>query len=149
MKLLLLLLFTMVISLCGHSQSKCNYSNEQYLQERINILETIINDRIFDSINNLYNEKHILFGTDTTSMDIVLYKIQKNNPKIKICSRYDFENGYWIYDDIGFGLSQSNTEVAAFQIEYVSNNEGKNLLLGISLEKKKGQWIIIDISIIE
>ena len=30
----------------------------------------------------------------------------KNNPKIKICSRYDFENGYWIYDDIGFGLSK-------------------------------------------
>ena len=104
MKLLLLLLFTMVISLCGHSQSKCNYSNEQYLQERISILETVINDRIFDSINNLYNEKHILFGTDTTSMDIVLYKIQKNNPKLKfvVAMILKMAIGFMMILDLGF-----------------------------------------------
>ena len=46
--------------------------------------------------------------------------------------------GFMMILDLGF---QSNTEVAALQIEYF-NNEGKNLLLELVWKKINGQLLI-------
>lgn len=149
MKNQLLIIYLIISSSFAFAQDKPRkLSSESFIAAKVAVLDVIINDARFDSINKLCNKDSCLFWTDEEFYEEIIIKIKEQNPKfavIKESQQSDF--CYWSFD---FYINPylEDPKEAIVQMECVLKRENISLI-GVGMEKEGKTWRIKDFTIIE
>lgn len=125
------------------------FSGESYNAAKFEILDVIINDSRFDSINRIYNPINCVFLTDEEFSETIIIQLKEQNAYFKTIDGDEYNAcSYWFLGDFYINPYLENPDTARVQLSY--NIKGNSAtLIGIEMEKKDGKWEIIYFTIIE
>ena len=130
----LYLLFSFLLFFC-HCLSAQSFSSEEKRKETENILNTVINSAVFDSI---YNHKRVYFLANELLTENSPLVLEKNKCKVKIVNEDKIKNvkQYVVLGD--FTTNWENIIAVRVQLQVMPENK----LLNVRLIKEGEKWII-------